>query len=112
MCDCKSCVETDSLSGFILDNDLQVTGCAWPAKGFANWPKGEHIRRSGKDKVYTAHWNHCGAEAHKKREKLDMRMHLGGKSIPLSAYKDLAHYAPFYTGARAWDAPIAWIDKS
>ena len=96
MCNCASCKLTDS----------------YAEKGFDAWPKGEGIRRSGKDKVYAAHWAFCGAEAHKRPEKFDVRMRLGGKFIPLSTYKDLPHYAPFYTGAKAWDEGIAWGDES
>ncbi|MCR4304943.1 MAG: hypothetical protein NUV63_12105 [Gallionella sp.] len=66
MCNCASCELTDS----------------YRLKGFAAWPKGEHINRSGrKDKVYAAHWAYCGAEAYQKRVKLDMRMHLGGRFV-------------------------------
>lgn len=78
MCDCSSCQFTDSFTN----------------KGFAKWPKGEHLRRSGKDKVYAAHWRFCGAEAHKTYDKFDMRMHLGGKSYDFETYKDLPYYAP------------------
>ena len=60
MCNCVSCTETDS----------------YAEKGFASWPKGEHIRRHGKDKAYAAHWAHCGAEAHQQRTKLNMKMHI------------------------------------
>lgn len=78
MCNCASCLETDSYAD----------------KGFDAWPKGENIRRSGKDKVYAAHWAYCGAEAHKTYDKLDMRMHMPGKTWELSTYAGLSHYAP------------------
>lgn len=67
MCNCPSCELTDS----------------YAAKGFDAWPKGEHIRRSGKDKIYAAHWKFCGAEAHEKAEKFNMAMRLGGKFVSL-----------------------------
>lgn len=80
MCECASCKLTDEHSGFIIE-DMEIVGSRWPARGFADWPKGEHIRRSGKDAVYAAHWKHCGAEAHEKREKFNYKMRLGGKFI-------------------------------
>ena len=81
MCNCKICEFTDSFAD----------------RSFADWPKGEHINRSGKkDKAYAAHWNFCGAEAHKTYEKLNLKMHLGGRFWNKSEYAHLPHYqGPF-----------------
>lgn len=67
MCDCTSCKATDRLRD----------------AGFAAWPKGERApatvygrNKIPADKAYKVHWAHCGAEAHRQRAKLDMRMRL------------------------------------
>src|ERR1039458_2537449 len=67
MCNCASCKATD----YPLD------------RPFADWPKGDRPPLSvygrakiPKDKAYTAHWAHCGAEAHTTRAKLNMKMHI------------------------------------
>lgn len=67
MCNCTSCKATDRLRD----------------AGFAAWPKGERApatvygrNKIPADKAYKVHWAHCGAEAHRQRAKLDMRMRL------------------------------------
>jgi len=96
MCNCPSCKLTDSYEN----------------EGFAAWPKGEHIRRSGKDKVYAAHWAFCGAEAHKKREKLDMRAHLGGKVVSAKNYANREAYLVPVPDDDVWIPIIEWQEES
>lgn len=73
MCNCTSCKATDRLHD----------------AGFAAWPKGERApatvygrNKIPADKAYKAHWAHCGAEAHRQRAKLDMRMVLPCAGTP------------------------------
>ena len=81
MCNCPICEFTDSFAD----------------KSFGEWPKGEHINRSAKkDKAYSAHWRFCGAEAHKKLDKLDLRMRIGGKFYDKETYANLPHYKAYY----------------
>lgn len=96
MCNCTSCELTDSYAD----------------KGFAEWPKGEHIRRSGKDKVYAAHWAHCGAEAYQKRAKLDPRARLDGKVVAPSKYANRDAYMVPVPDDDVWIPIFEWERES
>lgn len=80
MCNCASCKATDRIRG-----------------GFDAWPKGDRPpssvygrKKIPADKAYTAHWNHCGAEAHKTRAKLDMKQFIPAVTAP--TYSRYSHW--------------------
>ena len=56
MCDCTSCKYTDSFAGFL--GNVSVQGCAWPQRGFADWPRGWPAGKRASERAYTLHVAH------------------------------------------------------
>lgn len=102
MCDCASCDSTQSVKVWPRSNgqvqQFKLRDLFPPEK----YPS-EKLARM--DKVYRAHWQHCGAAFHRKPQPLGGNARTWGTCAPYP--RPSAEVARFIKASYAWATPIS-----